>query len=237
MFFGVVSVAVLQRCAARTHAAGGTLMPPLGDITRRVLGAAGLAFTVVAAAGAVYYRWVRPPLSLGGTQPGFGRAIGGWAEAATAFLRDAPPPGRMMNLGMSLGDDVIFWAPGLPVFVDSRLESYPPDFLRAVVAAQTDDAELSRLIDRFDVQWFFAHHARPAIRERALGLLRAGWQPVYVDSGYLVLVRPTPLTEAYRRAHVIDLRRAQPADLVAAPAVLRKEQQGDFAALISALGR
>lgn len=239
MFFGVVSVAVLQRCVARTHAAGDRLIPELkiGELTRRVLAAAGLAFTAIAATGAIYYRWVRPPMTLGGTQPGFGRAIGGWAEAATDFLRGAPPPGRMMNLGMGLGDDVIFWVPGLPVFVDSRLESYPPEFLRAVLAAQDDDGALAQLVERFDVQWLFAQHSRPIIRDRALHLLRAGWQPVYVDSAYLVLVRPTLATEAYRRAHAIDLRRAQAADLVPSSADLRKEQRDNFAALMAALDK
>ena len=235
MFFGVVSVAVFQRCVLRANAAGVTLMPPLSAITRRVLGVTGLTFTVLAASAAVYYRWVSPPLGLGGTQPGFGRAIGGWAEAATDFIRGAPPPGRMLNLGMGLGDDVIFWVPGIPVFVDSRLESYPPEFLAAVLAAQSNDAALAKLIDRYDPQWLFANHARPALRDRIVALLRAGWQAVYVDSAHIVLVRPTPATQDYVRAHAIDLRRAQPGDLVTTPA-LRKQQQDDFAALIAALG-
>jgi len=237
MFFGVVSVAVFQRCVLRANAAGVRLLPPLSQLTRAVLGAAGVAFTAIAASGAVYYRWVRPPVTLGGTQPGFGRAVGGWAEAATDFIRRAPPPGRMMNLGMGLGDDVIFWVPGIPVFVDSRLESYPPDFLRAMLAAQEDDAALAALVERYDVQWLFAQHSRPQLRDRVLTLLRAGWQPVYVDSGEIIIVRPTPATAAYRAAHAIDLRHAQPADVVAAPAGLRKEQQDHFAALMSALGR
>ena len=82
----------------------------------------------------------------------------------------------MLNLSMGLGDDVIFWVPGLPVFVDSRLESYPPDFLRAVMDAQSDDRVLAGLIDRFDAQWVFASHARPLARARVVALLRAGWQ-------------------------------------------------------------
>ncbi len=235
MFFGVVSVAVFQRCVLRANAAGVTLLPPLSAVTRRVLGVAGLTFTVMAAGAAVYYRWVSPPLGLGGTQPGFGRAIGGWAEAATDFIRGAPPPGRMLNLGMGLGDDVLFWVPGIPVFVDSRLESYPPEFLAAVLAAQSNDAALARLIDRYDPQWLFGHHGRPGLRDRIVTLLRTGWQAVYVDSAYIVLVRPTPATQDYLRAHAIDLRRAQPGDLVTTPA-LRKQQQEDFAALIAALG-
>jgi hypothetical protein len=196
----------------------------------------GLAFTVLAAGGAVYYRWVRGQMSLGGTQPGFGRCIGGWAESATDFIRRAPPPGHMLNLGMGLGDDVIFWVPGMPVFVDSRLESYPPQFLAAVIAAESSDAELARLVDRYDVQWVFLQHARPALRDRVVALVRAGWPAVYVDSSTIVLVRPTPTTEAYARAHAIDLRHARPADLVSGPAEIREEQQSTFAALLQALG-
>jgi hypothetical protein len=48
-------------------------------------------------------------------------------------------------------------------------------------------------------------------------------------------VRPTPATQDYLRAHAIDLRRAQPGDLVTTPA-LRQQQEQDFAALIAALG-
>jgi hypothetical protein len=236
MFFGVVSVGVFQRCVLRAHAAGDRLLPPLGVVTRRVMRAAGFAVTAMAAATVVYYRWVRPPFNLGGTQAGLGRAWGGWAEAATDFIRRAPPPGRMLNLSMGLGDDIIFWVPGIPVFVDSRMESYPPAFLQTVLASQTDDAKLAALIDQWNVDWVFAAHARPAQRDRVLYLLRAGWQPVYVDSGHIILVRPSPATEGYRRAHAVNLRRAQPGDIVVAPADIRKEQQENFAALLAALG-
>src|SRR4029078_8810797 len=128
---------------------------------------------------------------------GFGRAVGGWAEAATDFLRRDPPPGRMMNLSMGLGDDIIFAAPRIPLFVDSRLESYPPEFLRAVMTAQEDDGALGKLLDEHVVQWLSPAHTRPRLRARAVHLLRAGWQPIYVDSATLVLVRPAPATLAY----------------------------------------
>jgi hypothetical protein len=164
MFFGVVSAAVFQRCVLRAEAGGDRLLPPLAAVTRHALRFAGLCITTMAFATAVYHRWVHPRFTLGGMQAGVGRAHGGWAEAASDFIRRAPPPGRMMNLGMGLGDDVIFWAPGVPVFVDSRLESYPPEFLQAVMVSQTDDAALATLIDRYEVQWVFASHARPAPR-------------------------------------------------------------------------
>jgi hypothetical protein len=235
MFFGIVSVAVCQRCVLRARAGGVSLLPAIGPGSARILRVLGISFTAMLAGAAVTFRWIKPSVALAGTQPGLGRAVGGWAEAATDFLRANPPPGRMLNLGGALGDDVIFWIPGVPVFVDSRLESYPPDFLREVLAAETDDAALARLIQRYDVSWVFADHTRPARRDRLQGLLRAGWQPVYVDSAHLVVVRPVPATEAYRRQRAIDLAHAQPADLVAAPAALREQQSQNFAAFMSAL--
>lgn len=236
MFFGVVSVAVFQRCVLRTNAAGETMLPPLSAVTRRFLGLLGVSFTIMAASAAIFYRWVHPQFSLAGTQPGFGRCIGGWGESATDFIRRAPPPGRMLNLGMGLGDNLIFWVPGFPVFVDSRLESYPPEFLADVIAAESSDAKLAQLIDRYDVQWVFLHHERPAIRDRVVTLVRAGWQAVHVDSANIVLVRPTPATAAYARAHAIDLRHAQPADPPSDRPEIREQEQHSFAALIAALG-
>jgi len=236
MFFGVVSVAVFERCVLRAHGAGERLVPPIGPAARRVLLATGAVFTALAGGTGIYYRWIHPPVSLGGTQPGFGRSRGGWSEAATDFIQRATPPGRMMNLGMGLGDNLIFWAPGIPVFVDSRLESYPPEFLQAVIASQTDDAKLDALIDRWAVQWVFAAHARPAQRARVLHLLQNGWQSVYVDSNHVVLVRPSPATADYLRVHAIDLQRAEPADLYPGPPEIRKQQQDDFATFIAAAG-
>src|SRR6476659_4411743 len=142
----------------------------------------------------------------------------------------------MINLQGFLGDNVIFWVPGLPVFVDSRLESYPPEFLGKVISAESSDAELAQLIARYDAQWLFLTHARPAIRDRVVNLMRAGWRPVYVDSANIILVRATPANEAYVRAHAIDLRHAQPADLLAEPPEIRKQQESSFAELITALG-
>jgi hypothetical protein len=236
MFFGVVSVAVFQRAAARCREAGEPFVPGLGASAQRTLGLLGFGFTALLATNTVYHRWVQPPLTLGGTQPGLGRAVGGWGESMTAFLRRSPPPGRMLNLGAGAGDLVILDAPGIPVFVDSRLETYPVDFLREVLASDRTDAALAALLERWNVQWLLAEHFRPPIRDRVLHLLGAGWAPVYVDSEFVILVRDTPASAGYLAAHRLDLRGAQPGDLVAAPLVLRARQRGRFARLLDALG-
>ncbi|HTA20139.1 MAG TPA: hypothetical protein VK989_12660, partial [Polyangia bacterium] len=236
MFFGVVSVAVFQRARARCREAGEPFVPGVGPGARRGLGAIGFALTTLLAGNAVYHRWIHAPLSLGGTQPGLGRSIGGWGESMTAFLRASPPQGHLMNLGPAVGDLVILDAPGIPVFVDSRLETYPVDFLREVLDADADDATLGALLSRYGVRWIVAEHAQAKIRARVAHLLGAGWAPVYVDSSYIVLVRDVPENAAYVSLHRIDPRRAEPRDLVAAPLALRAQQRSHFSQLMRAIG-
>ncbi len=236
MFFGVVSVAVFERARERWRAVDEPFVAGLGSAARRGLSLIGVAFTVLVAGSVVSHRWIHAPLALGGTQPGFGRSVGDWGEEMTAFLRATPPTGHVMNIGPSAGDLLILDAPGIPVFVDSRLESYPVPFLRDVLGADVDDAALGALLTRFQVQWIVAEHFRAPIRARVAHLLDDGWATVYVDSSYLVLVRDVPENAAYLAAHRIDPRRAEPADLVAAPLSLRVQQRGRFARLMGALG-
>ena len=72
MFFGVVSVAVFQRGVLRARAAGEaccrrSARRPALLARRRPRG------DVIGGRTAVYYRWVNPPLTLGGTRPASGR--------------------------------------------------------------------------------------------------------------------------------------------------------------------
>lgn len=236
MFFGVVSIAVFQRAWARCRAAREPFMSDVSPDVRRGFGVIGFALTALLAGSAVYHRWIHAPLALGGTQPGFGRSVGDWGEAMTAFLRATPPPGHVMNVGASVGDLLILDAPEIPVFVDSRLESYPVPFLRDVLGSDGDDDALGALLTKFQVQWIVAEHFRAPIRARLAHLMGSGWTPVYVDSNYLIVVRDAPQNAAYLAAHRIDPRRAEPLDLVSAPLSLRAQQRGRFARLMGALG-
>ena len=228
MFFGVVSVAIFQRCALaharrrRNYAAAAWDRRPAN--WRRPHRRRTWRSRCSGPEARSIYRWVNPPLSPpGGTQPGFGPSIGGWAEAATAFLRSTPPPGRMLNLSMGLGDDVIFWVPGLPVFVDSRLESYPPDFLRAVMDAQSDDSARAGRTDRpaSTRSGCSPSHARPLARARVVALLHAGWRAVYADSAQ----RHRRASDGHARDRAPTPAAARDRSCVPSPAISRRRRR------------
>jgi hypothetical protein len=239
MFFGVVSIAAFERALLRRQPGDPPFLPavrPALVIALRVL--AG-AVSLLLAGNAIAHRWVWPALVLDGTQSGFGRSLGGWADAATEFVRRSPPPGHMLNMPWTTGNALLWGAPEQPVFVDPRFESYPNPFLRAAADAYSDDAKLEALIEQHHVGWIFAEHQGTAVRARLVALVRAGWAPVYVDSGHLILVRPGPDGAAYVSARRIDLARAEPADLIAGAgtrAFLRAQQRARFAALMRDLG-
>jgi hypothetical protein len=239
MFFGVVSIAAFERALLRREPGDPPFLPPVRPALVRALRVLGAAVTLLLAGNAILHRWVRPALALDGTQFGLGRALGGWADAATDFVRRAPPPGPMLNMPWTTGNVLLWGVPEQPVFVDPRFESYPHAFLRAAADAYSDDAKLAALIERYRPGWIFAEHHGVEVRARLVALVRAGWAPVYVDTDHLVLVRPGAEAADYVAAHRIDLARAVPADLIAGHgprAFLRAQQRARFAALMRDLG-
>jgi hypothetical protein len=117
------------------------------------------------------------------------------------------------------------------------METYPIEFLKETIAAERDDRTLDALVDRYDARWVFSEHDRPRFRDRIVHLIAKGWAPVYVDSEYIIVVRPSPETSGYVAAHRVDLARVEPGDLVPRPVALRAQQRAGFARVLAALGQ
>ncbi|MCB9866178.1 MAG: hypothetical protein H6816_06035 [Phycisphaerales bacterium] len=227
VFFGPVSIAIFARSFA-TDAPAADPAPP-ARFRAPVLRGATIAVTLLLAANVLFHRWISPPLALGGTQPGLGRSLGDWPDAAVAFLRDNPPPGDMLNLPWSLGSPLIWELPQKPVFVDARLEAYPRDFLVACMAAEHDDAALADLIARYQPGWLIANHRDADVRTRVLNLLATGeWSCVYADTLALILVRESPAAQSYLQHRRLTPDAWKPQDLLDAPQSLRDLQHAAF---------
>ncbi len=243
LFFSVLSIGVFARTVIRTSAA------PVFDesparAARRAAGPIGLArparacAALILACVVIHFRWIDPPIILGGTQPGVGRSRGDWPDAATRYLRQSPPPGPMMNMPWSLANGLLDGVPNNRHFVDGRFEAYPRDFLLTCIESYADDQVLDRLIRETRTTWIAADHRVRGIRPRVVNLIRGGtWTPVHMDSQIVILVRACDQTSDYMRGRRLEAPPDEPPDLLPDPPQLRVRQRIHYARLLADLGR
>jgi hypothetical protein len=154
--------------------------------------------------GAIFHmRWVAPERVLGGTQPGIGLSPGVWPGESLRFLRENPPPGRMINLTWYSGNPLLLELfPQHRVFVDPRFESYPRAFLLKAIEAGDNREALDRLIMEYRPGWMVAEVRSARLRKMAADLIQEGsWQLVHVDSIFLIMVRNIPENWEYVSRH------------------------------------
>lgn len=246
VFFGPVSVAIFARSWSRTRTArtdesesptvrGKNEPLPLRALPR--LAAVGVTLGLCLLV--FWFRWVAPPRILGGTQPGIGRSFGDWPDQTVQFLRENPPPGRMLNLGWYSGNFMIWELfPQHKVFVDPRFEAYPREFLLAAIQAERDDRALDELLERYDPQWLVAEVRLTTVMQRVGRLLQSKqWQLVFGDTNLLVLVRVHESTAEYRSKHAIALEDFEPTDWLTDHPDLLAQQQARMRHAYQALGR
>jgi hypothetical protein len=239
-FFALFSVGILARSlsatlgeprAAASRAARGKL---LGDFAR----VGGALLTLTACVSLVEVRWFSPPRVLGGIQPGAGMEQGVWPHHATSFLKQNPPPGRMLNLGWYSGNPLIMdLFPAHRVFVDPRFEAYPRPFLSKAIQAQDDISALRELVARYQPTWLVAELRLEGVRRSAAQLIGEGsWAPVFLDPVVLILVRDRPEAAGYLAEHRLDLATFSPPGLLRSDPQLLAQQQLQLAGLYRELG-
>ncbi|QGJ70335.1 Hypothetical protein PBC10988_20300 [Planctomycetales bacterium 10988] len=150
--------------------------------------------------------WLSPEKSLWTGQRGWGRSAGDWPDTTMAFLKESPPPGKMLNMSWFAGNALIWEGyPQFQVYVDPRLEAYPRDFLVKTIDARKDEALLQELVERFDCSWFVGEMRLPEVRRHGVRLLESGeWKLVQIDPIFFVLVEQRSETEDYLEAHGLD---------------------------------
>ncbi len=193
--------------------------------------------TLCMCGGVFYMRWVSPQRILGGNQPGIGLALGVWPDAAIRFLKQHPPPGRMINFTWYSGNPLILdLFPSQRVFVDPRFESYPRHFLLEAIKAPRDGDVLRKLIAQYQPDWMVAEVMDPDVRKMAASLVKERtWELVHADTVFLVLVRNVPNNSGYLGLHRLradeiaptDFLTSEP-DLVALQCVRMAELYRDF---------
>ena len=206
-----------------------------GEIMFRVFCA---MVTLFICGGLLYVRWVSPQRSLGGTQPGIGLALGVWPYPAIKFLKQNPPPGRMINVTWYSGNPLIFELfPKHRVFVDPRFESYPRHFLLKAIEAERNGAVLQELISQYQPDWMVAEVRDPSVRKVVVGFVKEGsWELVHADTVFLILVRNVPNNSVYLAEHRLKPEAIKPLDFLIFEADLLALQQVRMAELYRDFG-
>jgi hypothetical protein len=194
--------------------------------------------TLFMCAEIVYSRWVTPSRILGGTQPGIGLSLGVWPVETIKFLKENPPPGRMINLSWYSGNPLILELfPRYHVFVDPRFESYPRDFLLQAIEAERSRGAIEGLISRYQPDWMVVEVGNRDLRKLAIELVRdKSWEIVHADTVLLTLVRNVPRNASYLAIHRLTPENIAPRDFLTSEPDLKALQQLVMAGLYKDLG-
>jgi hypothetical protein len=107
---------------------------------------------------------------------------------AVDFVATHAPRGRIFN-DDSVGGLLLWRHPGVPVFIDGRMQVYPPAVFAAYEAALTDPSTFPALAARWGITAAVLYHPGPGRLELAGRIARLpGWRVAYVDGSGVVLL-------------------------------------------------
>lgn len=137
----------------------------------------------------------------GGTVQRIGLTVepGSRPESAAAFLRETRPGARIFNL-LSYGGYLIYeLGPETKVFIDGRLDIYPPGFLDAYTRTLGTGEGWKEAVDRYGIEIAVVNHVPQPERDRGLrDLLRndPNWVCVMAGDYSLVYAHRVPANAA-----------------------------------------
>jgi len=158
--------------------------------------AVSLAVILLAAVGgAAALRWGVP---MGADPPrriALGHERDNLPDAATRFLRDAAPPGRVFNI-LAFGGWFIheLW-PDRRVYIDGRLDVFPPGFLAAYQTLMRTGEGWDRAVAQYDIAFAVVNYAADPLRDTGLrARLRSDpeWVVVCFADNLVVYARRAP---------------------------------------------
>ncbi len=133
-------------------------------------------------------------------KPGIGTADLKYPVGAAAFLADLPFKAKLFN-EFSFGGYLIWSTPEHPVFIDGRLDVFPPDVFQDYAGAYRGDVSIADLESRYDVNVFIlAYPSRKSTATPAVFTelsVSTNWGLVYWDDNSLVYVRISPEIEEW----------------------------------------
>jgi hypothetical protein len=139
-----------------------------------ILHSAAVAVTALAAAVWVVLSWAAPDRALA------------WNPLPSAATQAVRACGQPLYNRFDDGGYLIWFAPDVPVFIDSRVDPFPKDFLHAQIRNEsTGDYEATF------AEWHIGCALLPPKSSTAQRLQQDGWPVTYRDADWLVLQHPS----------------------------------------------
>lgn len=121
---------------------------------------------------------------------------------AVQFLKDNPPPGNMFNTFNFGGYLLYSLAPAQKVFIDGRNDQvYSSEFFAKAAVTPGNNAVLAELLHTYAVDYAILQCTHLETASYMWIYANANWQLVYMDDQAAIMVRQTPKSEPYLRAH------------------------------------
>jgi hypothetical protein len=120
---------------------------------------------------------------------GLGSSLMLYPQGAAAFLERAAPHARVLNDDLLGG--LLLWNayPERRVFIDGRVQVYPPDVHRDWMRVLSDPRTFPEVAARWQIGAVVLHHPSPGRLELAAAVARTpGWRVAYLDGGGIVLL-------------------------------------------------
>lgn len=135
-------------------------------------------------------------------RPGLGVETGSCPVSAARLLREAHPSGHVFNLLSSGGYLIHELGPEIQVYIDGRLDVFPPGFLSAYNRMLETGEGWDEAVRRYGITYAVVNHvSRPDLDRGARARLRRDpqWACVLAGDTYLVYARKVPENEAVLR--------------------------------------
>jgi hypothetical protein len=120
---------------------------------------------------------------------GLGSSLMLYPQGAAAFLERAAPGARVLNDDLLGG--LLLWNayPERRVFIDGRVQVYPPAVQRDWTLVLSDPRTFPEIAARWQIGAVVLHHPSPGRLELAAAVARTpGWRVAYLDGGGIVLL-------------------------------------------------
>jgi hypothetical protein len=180
-WFGFVAAPTLAASLSHSMKGKGRILE--GDARRRRanLAVAGL----IGLLAVLSLPWFRSYLPVPGATEGY--LSSDTPTAAVEFLRGLPQPMRVFH-SESYGSYMTWASPEIPVFIDTRVELYPPQQWFDYLALNGARHDWEMLLDKYGVDTMLLQREKQDDLIRAAGESGA-WERVYGDRGAVVYVR------------------------------------------------